>query len=106
MLKCVVQKWVRRKKTASKLTGKRQEEMEIGSAVCLKKQPIYRAGTRAVKLLDNQPKIGELTHDATKYDDVQLEFKILHCDMLFHSDSPPPQPTGDDSTGEKATALS
>lgn len=82
---------------ANKLNGKRQEEMTVGSAVCLKKQPIYRAGTRAVKLLDNQPKIGELTHDTTKYDDIQLEFKILHCDLLFHSDSPPPQPVNDET---------
>jgi hypothetical protein len=78
---------------AFKQTNKKQDELTVGSLVCCKKQPVYRAGTRAVKLLDNQPKIGELMHDANKYDDISLEFKILTLDELFGTDSPEPSET-------------
>ena len=60
--------------------------MTVGSIVCMKKQPVYRAGTRAVKLIGNEPKIGELTQDAVKYDQTRYEFKILSLDQLYENE--------------------
>ena len=70
----------------AKCSSKRQEEMVVGSVVCMKKQPVYRAGTRAVKLIGNEPRIGELTQDAVKYDQTAYEFKILTLEQLYESE--------------------
>ena len=79
-----------------KSSTKRQEEMEVGSVVCLKEQPIFRAGTRAVKLLENQPRVGELTHDVLKYTNSEHEFKVLSTDQLFDAYTPSPPPSSND----------
>ena len=62
------------KKTQSKVS----EELTVGAAVTMKKQPVYRSGTKALKLLDNEPKIGELTQEIHKIDcDAKVEFRII-----------------------------
>ena len=76
----------RQLESLAKCTSKRQEEMTVGSIVFMKKQPVYRAGTRAVKLIGNEPKIGELTQDAIKYDQTPYEFKILSLDQLYENE--------------------
>ena len=66
-------------------SGKR-EELTVGSMVVMKKQPVYRAGTKAVKLLDNEPRIGEVTQDIHKIEDSKVEFKIIYSG---HNDERP-----------------
>ncbi|CAG5105861.1 Oidioi.mRNA.OKI2018_I69.chr1.g2520.t1.cds [Oikopleura dioica] len=74
----------------SKQASKKQEALSVGSVVCLKKQPAYRARTRAIKLLDNQPRIGELVHDLVSLDTKQaVEFKVLQpYELLVESFEP------------------
>merc|ERR1711990_463446 len=56
--------------------GNKKEKIQLGSMVVYKKQPYYRAGTKALKLLDNEPRIGILNQDIFKMDEAKAEFKI------------------------------
>ena len=56
----------------------KQENLAVGSLVVMKKQPIYKSGTLAVKLVDNEPTIGQVTADIHKMDEGKLEFKIIN----------------------------
>lgn len=89
----------------SRQAGRKLESLAVGSVVSLKKQPAFRARTRAIKLLDNQPRVGELVHDLVTLDTTckntskckrfcrcknEVDFKILQpYELLVENFDPP-----------------
>ena len=83
--------------------GNKREKIQVGSMVVYKKQPYFRAGTKALKLLDNEPRIGELNQDIFKMDETKAEFKICKTSDLQEKEYNLEVGTENDSKKRKRT---